>query len=63
MKVVWTHRAIRHLVAIRNHIAKDSSIRIDAGTKRRLEALSQSVNRSKSFLAAEAITNYVEAEE
>ena len=39
------------------------SIRIDAGTKKRLEALSQSVNRSKSFLAAEAITNYVEAEE
>ena len=39
------------------------SIRIDAGTKRRLEALSQSVNRSKSFLAAEAITNYVEAQE
>ena len=39
------------------------SIRIAAGTKKRLEALSQSVNRSKSFLAAEAITNYVEAEE
>ena len=24
MKVVWTPRAIRHLVAIRKHIAKDS---------------------------------------
>jgi len=39
------------------------SIRIDADTKKRLDALSKSVNRSRSFLAAEAITNYVEAEE
>jgi RHH-type transcriptional regulator, rel operon repressor / antitoxin RelB len=39
------------------------SIRIDAGTKRRLDALSKQSRRSKSFLAAEAITAYVEAEE
>ena len=36
------------------------SIRIDAETKKRLEALSK---RSKSFLAAEAIASYVESEE
>jgi predicted transcriptional regulator len=39
------------------------SIRIDNATKRRLDALSQKSNRSKSFLAAEAITAYVDAEE
>ncbi len=39
------------------------SIRIDAGTKKRLEALSQRSNRSKSFLAAEAIAAYVSSEE
>ena len=39
------------------------SIRIDAGTKQRLDALSRQSKRSKSFLAAEAITAYVEAEE
>ena len=39
------------------------SIRIDAWTKQRLDALSRQSKRSKSFLAAEAITAYVEAEE
>jgi predicted transcriptional regulator len=39
------------------------SIRIDAGTKKRLDALSKRSKRSKSFLAAEAITAYVESEE
>jgi predicted transcriptional regulator len=39
------------------------SIRIDTGTKRRLEALSRQSKRSKSFLAAEAIAAYVEVEE
>ena len=39
------------------------SIRIDAGTKLRLDALSKQSKRSRSFLAAEAITAYVEAEE
>ena len=39
------------------------SIRIDAGTKQRLEAISKQSKRSKSFLAAEAITAYVAAEE
>jgi len=39
------------------------SIRIDADTKKRLDALSKNVNRSRSFLAAEAITKYVAAEE
>jgi len=39
------------------------SIRIDAETKKRLDALSKRSRRSKSFLAAEAITAYVESEE
>jgi RHH-type transcriptional regulator, rel operon repressor / antitoxin RelB len=39
------------------------SVRIDTGTKRRLDALSKRSNRSKSFLAAEAIAQYVESEE
>lgn len=39
------------------------SIRIDADTKKRLDALSKQSKRSKSFLAAEAIAAYVESEE
>ena len=39
------------------------SVRIDAGTKRKLEALAKSSKRSKSFLASEAIAAYVELEQ
>lgn len=39
------------------------SIRIDSETKRRLDVLSKRAKRSKSFLAAEAITAFVETEE
>ena len=39
------------------------SVRIDAGTKKRLDALAQRARRSRSFLAAEAIAAYVESEE
>jgi len=39
------------------------SIRLDAATKRCLDALARRTKRSKSFLAAEAITAYIEAEE
>ena len=39
------------------------SIRIDAQTKKRLDALAKRSKRSKSFLASEAITAFVEAEE
>ena len=39
------------------------SVRIDSVTKRRLDALARRSKRSKSFLAAEAITAYVEMEE
>ena len=39
------------------------SIRIDAETKKRLDALSKRSKRSKSFLAAEAIAAYVDSEE
>ena len=37
------------------------TVRLDAKIKRRLEALARSTRRSKSFLAAEAISAYVEA--
>ena len=39
------------------------SIRIDSETKKRLNALSKLSKRSKSFLAAEAISAYLECEE
>ena len=39
------------------------SVRLDAKVKKRLEALAKTSKRSKSFLAAEAIASYVEAEE
>ena len=38
------------------------SVRIDTETKKRLEALAKRARRSKSFLAAEAIAAFVEAE-
>jgi predicted transcriptional regulator len=38
------------------------SVRIDSNTKKQLEALAKRARRSKSFLAAEAIAAYVEAE-
>ena len=38
------------------------SVRIDVKTKKRLEALARRARRSKSFLAAEAIAAFVEAE-
>ena len=38
------------------------SVRIDPDTTKRLEALAKRARRSKSFLAAEAIAAFVEAE-
>lgn len=38
------------------------SVRIDADTKKRLDALAKRARRTRSFLAAEAITAFVEAE-
>jgi RHH-type rel operon transcriptional repressor/antitoxin RelB len=38
------------------------SVRIDAETKKRLDVLARRARRSKSFLAAEAIAAFVEAE-
>ena len=38
------------------------SLRIDEKTRKRLDALARRARRSRSFLAAEAITAYVEAE-
>ena len=39
------------------------SVRVDATVKKRLEELAKHSRRSKSFLAAEAIAAYVQAEE
>jgi len=39
------------------------SIRIDANTKARLDVLAQRSQRSRSFLAAQAISRYVDDEE
>jgi len=39
------------------------TIRLDSKTKKRLNALANQTRRSKSFLAAEAIEAYLEAEE
>ena len=38
------------------------SVRLDIQTKKRLEALAKRARRSKSFLAAEAIAAFVDAE-
>ena len=39
------------------------SVRLDSAVKKRLELLARHSRRSKSFLAAEAIAAYVQAEE
>jgi RHH-type rel operon transcriptional repressor/antitoxin RelB len=39
------------------------SVRLDPSVKQRLEKLADRTKRSKSFLAAEAITAYVDAED
>lgn len=43
-------------------MTKTLSIRIDAKIKKQLDELARRSKRSKSFLAAEAISEYVEAE-
>jgi RHH-type transcriptional regulator, rel operon repressor / antitoxin RelB len=47
---------------IRAQMTTTLSVRIDSDTKDQLEALAKRSRRSKSFLAAEAIAAYVEAE-
>lgn len=39
------------------------TVRLDGGLKAKLEALARSTRRSRSYLAAEAIANYVELNE
>ena len=58
VQVLWEHVYRRAQV-----MTETLSIRIDAETKKRLDALSKRAKRSKSFLAAEAIAVYVESEE
>jgi predicted transcriptional regulator len=47
---------------IQRQVTTTLSVRIDTVTKKRLEALAKRARRSKSFLAAEAIAAFVEAE-
>ena len=44
------------------HMTTTLSVRINTETKKRLEALAKRARRSNSFLAAEAIAAFVEAE-
>ena len=39
------------------------TVRVDAAVKKRLEKLAKSTGRSRSFLTAEAISEYVDANE
>lgn len=39
------------------------TVRVNAGIKKRLENLAESTGRSRSFLTAEAITEYLDANE
>jgi len=39
------------------------TVRVDSGVKKRLERLAKSTGRSRSFLAAEAISEYLEINE
>jgi RHH-type transcriptional regulator, rel operon repressor / antitoxin RelB len=54
---------VRYCVRANTRMTETLSIRLDSETKKRLEALSKRSKRSKSLLAAEAITAYVETEE
>jgi predicted transcriptional regulator len=46
-----------------HNVTTTLSVRLDPKVKKRLEALAKVSKRSRSFLAAEAIAAYVEAEE
>jgi RHH-type rel operon transcriptional repressor/antitoxin RelB len=63
----WPDRAkaafVRRCIQANTRMSETLSIRIDSETKQRLDALSKRSKRSKSFLAAAAITAYVESEE
>jgi predicted transcriptional regulator len=39
------------------------TVRVDAGVKKRLDRLAKSTGRSRSFLAAEAVNEYLEVNE
>lgn len=44
-------------------VSETFTVRVDAKTKRRLAKLADCTGRSRSFLAAEAITEYLDANE
>jgi RHH-type rel operon transcriptional repressor/antitoxin RelB len=58
----WVYVIMCTLHYIRAQMTTTLSVRIDSDTKDQLEALAKRARRSKSFLAAEAIAAYVEAE-
>ena len=47
----------------RPHALSDIHRRVDTGVKKRLERLAKSTGRSRSFLAAEAINEYLDVNE
>jgi len=57
-----THVTLCTFHHIQAQMTTTLSVRIDRDTKNQLEALAKRARRSKSFLAAEAIAAYVEAE-
>jgi predicted transcriptional regulator len=58
-------RYIVHKQAQRIEVVRSTTftVRIDAAAKRRLERLAKSTGRSRSFLAAEAINEYLDVNE
>jgi RHH-type rel operon transcriptional repressor/antitoxin RelB len=67
--LLWSHLDYVNLCTgeqRRGSIVNDSTIvtvRVDRATKQRLEAVAKSVRRSKSFIAAAAIEEYLAAQE
>jgi predicted transcriptional regulator len=58
-------RYIVHKQAQRIEVVRSTTftVRVDAAAKRRLERLAKSTGRSRSFLAAEAINEYLDVNE
>ena len=50
-------------VVSKHHMSTTMTIRLEPDLKRRLDQLAEATNRSKSFLAAEALRDFVELNE
>jgi predicted transcriptional regulator len=54
---------IKHNPGVKDMSSTIVSVRIDSASKKRLEKLAKSTGRSRSFLAAEAINEYLDLNE